>query len=201
MAQIYKIVNTVNDKVYVGTTEDCFIKRFEEHCRDSKKERCEKRPLYNAMRKHGIEQFSVELVCETATPEQDEIIFINKHNSYKAGYNATLGGDGRKYIDIDEKEMITTYLTDVQVSIDKLTKLYGVSEKSIRNILRANSIEVRSSIGYISQVVKQLTLDGVMIATHTSVNEAGRSLGKINGSHISACILGKRKSAYGFTWE
>ena len=35
-------------------------KRFQEHCRDYKKERCEKRPLYDAMNKYGIENFVVE---------------------------------------------------------------------------------------------------------------------------------------------
>ena len=41
---------------YVGKTTYSITKRFQEHCKDSKKERCERRPLYDAMNKYGIEK-------------------------------------------------------------------------------------------------------------------------------------------------
>ena len=55
MAYIYQIINDINDKIYVGKTEFSIEKRFKEHCRDAFKERSEKRPLYSAMRKYGVE--------------------------------------------------------------------------------------------------------------------------------------------------
>jgi len=55
------------------------------------------------MRKYGIEHFHIELIEETDNPEEREIYWIKQYNSYgSAGYNATLGGDGKKYIDRDE---------------------------------------------------------------------------------------------------
>ena len=54
MAFIYIITNDVNGKQYVGKTNRNIDKRFREHISDSKKKRCEKRPLYNAMNKYGI---------------------------------------------------------------------------------------------------------------------------------------------------
>ena len=54
------------------------------------------------MRKYGIEHFHIELLEETDNPEEREIYWIEKMRSFKYGYNATYGGDGKKYID-DEK--------------------------------------------------------------------------------------------------
>lgn len=53
------------------------------------------------MRKYGIEHFHIELLEETSTPEEREIFWIESKRSFKNGYNATMGGDGRKYIDYD----------------------------------------------------------------------------------------------------
>ena len=35
MAYIYKIVNDINNKIYIGKTECSIKKRFKEHCRDA----------------------------------------------------------------------------------------------------------------------------------------------------------------------
>lgn len=42
-------------------------------------------------------------------PEEREVYWIEKFHSFKNGYNATVGGDGRKYLDYDL--IISTYLT------------------------------------------------------------------------------------------
>ena len=62
MAFIYKITNDINQKVYIGKTEQTIEERFKEHCQEYKRERCEKRRLYAAMKKYGAEHFHVELV-------------------------------------------------------------------------------------------------------------------------------------------
>ena len=69
MSFIYVITNDINNKQYVGKTNTSIEKRFKEHINDSKKERCEKRPLYNAMKKYGIEHFSVKEIEECSAEE------------------------------------------------------------------------------------------------------------------------------------
>ena len=101
MAFIYEIINDVNEKRYIGKTEFDIYKRFKEHCKDALKEKNEKRPLYRAMRKYGIEHFHVELIEETNDPEIREIYWIAQKDTYHNGYNATMGGDGKKYLDYD----------------------------------------------------------------------------------------------------
>ena len=94
MAYIYQITNKINGKVYIGKTEFSIEKRFKEHCRDFLREKNEKRPLYAAMRKYGVENFEISLIEETDNPNEREIFWIEYFGTFKYGYNATLGGDG-----------------------------------------------------------------------------------------------------------
>ena len=93
---IYKITNDINDKVYIGKTTNSLEERFKEHCHDSKRRKNEKRPLYNAMNKYGIDKFHIELVeqCGLEILSKQESYWIEHYHSYSSGYNATLGGDG-----------------------------------------------------------------------------------------------------------
>lgn len=50
--------------------------------------------------------------------------------------------------------------------------------------------------------IRQLDLEGNLIAVFPSISEAIRQLGPgHNGSNISSCVNGKSKTAYGYKWE
>lgn len=73
MAFIYKIVNDINDKIYIGQTSFSIENRFKQHLKDSEKNlTTEKRPLYNAIREYGKEYFKIELIEETDSPNERE---------------------------------------------------------------------------------------------------------------------------------
>ena len=72
MAYIYKITNLINNKIYIGKTNRTIEERFKEHCNEYKKERSEKRPLYNAMNKYGIENFKIEQIEECSLEESSD---------------------------------------------------------------------------------------------------------------------------------
>lgn len=109
MAIIYKITNQINGKVYIGETlKDSIDVRWKEHKRDRTKRKNEKRPLYDAMNKYGIENFTIEEIdrCKAEEVQTYERYWINKYRSYIGfedcnGYNATLGGDGTNYADYE----------------------------------------------------------------------------------------------------
>lgn len=61
---IYKIINDINDKVYVGQTINTINSRFSAHKSSSKtidKREC---ALYRAMRKYGVDHFSIVEVAK-----------------------------------------------------------------------------------------------------------------------------------------
>lgn len=106
MEYIYCITNIINNKQYVGKTTSTIEERFKEHCRDSRKTRCNKRPLYNAMNKYGIENFKIEeieYIEDDKLLAEREIYWINELNTYGYnGYNASKGGDGKILYDYNE---------------------------------------------------------------------------------------------------
>lgn len=77
MGYIYKITNDINQKSYIGKTEYSIEKRFKEHCSESEQERSWNRPLYRAMRKYGIEHFSISLIEETDNTAEAEQYWIS----------------------------------------------------------------------------------------------------------------------------
>lgn len=201
MAYIYQITNKINGKIYIGKTEFSLQKRFKEHCQDAFREKCEKRPLYAAMRKYGIENFEISLIEETDTPEEREVYWIEQKRSFKNGYNATLGGDGKKYIDYDL--VIATY-NELKSAVD-VAKVLNIHEDSVRKILKINNIDTYSSQEVIlrkyGNVILQYDMNMNFIQSFPSIKAAAKALGKNGVSHISDACKGKRQSAYGFKWQ
>jgi group I intron endonuclease len=96
---VYKIINKINQKLYVGYTSKSLQERFKGHLYLAKKN--DKRALYCAMRKYGIDNFIIEKLNECKTHKEcvkNEIKYIEKYNSYFSGYNMTKGGDGNNGI-------------------------------------------------------------------------------------------------------
>ena len=211
MAYIYKITNDVNDKIYIGKTEFSIEKRFKEHCKDAFRERCEKRPLYSAMRKYGINHFHIELVEETNEPEEREKYWIEYFGSFKYGYNATMGGDGKKYIDYDL--VVATY--NKLQNIKETAKILNINEDSVRKILNLNNIKIKSSQEInkelLSKKIGMYDLENNLIKTFPSERDGARYLIENNFTtstevrgivaHIGKVCKGKRKMAYKHIWK
>lgn len=57
------------------------------------------------------------------------------------------------------------------------------------------------TLSKLSKSINQIDINtGEIIKTFSSMNEAGKSLGK-NYGPISACCTGRTKTAYGYKWE
>jgi group I intron endonuclease len=98
---IYKITNKVNGKVYIGLTTTTLKYRWTKHKAASRDLKNTKH-LYKAMRKYGIENFSIEQIDETNdfTKLGDlERKYISEYNSTDPdkGYNLTAGGERNQY--------------------------------------------------------------------------------------------------------
>lgn len=98
---IYKITNLETEECYIGQSVDV-KKRIYDHLKaacgvDTPKDNL----LYQAMKKYGIENFSIELLQECTSQElnQKEKYFIELYQSQIYGYNKTSGNKTRVGID------------------------------------------------------------------------------------------------------
>lgn len=99
--EIYIIRNKVNDKVYIGQTVRGYLSRFKEHIDKIRKYPKYDHPLYNSIRKYGVDKFYVELL-KTCNSIEDlnywEEFYIKEFNSIAPnGYNLLPGGNNRKH--------------------------------------------------------------------------------------------------------
>jgi len=78
--RVYKITNTVDDKIYIGSTKRTLVERFKEHLYDATCNATIK--LYINIRDLGFEKFNIELVKEEFTqyPKYFEQIEMNKND-------------------------------------------------------------------------------------------------------------------------
>ena len=81
-----------NGKVYIGITSQKLNRRF----RDGKGYYNNKH-FYNAIKKYGWDNFSHEVLFDNLTEEEAKLMeqfYIALYDSFKNGYNRTLGGEG-----------------------------------------------------------------------------------------------------------
>ena len=219
MAYIYKIVNNINGKIYIGKTSNTVEERFKEHIQDSKKERCEKRPLYDAMNKYGIENFRIEQIEEVKNDEvasEREQFWINQLRTYIGfidcnGYNATLGGDSKRYYDY--QEIANKYM---ELKNQKETaKFFNCDVETVRKACVENNIEIISSQQIAKDAqkkcVKMYDLENNFIQEFETMKDAAiwvienklTTSNKIDGvrSSIRKACNGQYKKAFNHIWK
>ena len=102
---IYKIVNCVNGKIYIGQTIQKLERRMYSHFN-----RHTKTCISKAIQKYGKENFKYEIIDTAKTREElddKEIYWIKYYNSLVPnGYNLELGGNRHKEIHEETREKL-----------------------------------------------------------------------------------------------
>lgn len=200
MAYIYQITNDINEKIYIGKTESSIENRFKEHCNDAFRERNEKRPLYAAMRKYGIEHFHIKLIEETNDPEEREKYWIEKLGSFKYGYNATIGGDGKRYADYD----LIYSLYNQGNNYKQIHEITHYDDHTIKVALDNHGVTPQErDIRRIQTLYKPVAMVDIktnkILKIYPSITEAEKENG--NTHHIADVCKGTRKSCKGYFWK
>lgn len=97
---VYKIINTKNDKVYVGQTTETLDIRFKRHISKAQLKNPTTK-IHRAIKKYGSDNFSIDLLEECTSQEQlteREYFWMCELDSVSNGYNinntaAKCGGD------------------------------------------------------------------------------------------------------------
>lgn len=213
MAYIYKITNDINDKVYIGKTNKTIKERWKEHCSDYLKRDEEKRPLYSAMKKYGIQHFYIEEIekCNDEFSNERETYWIGFFHSYTNGYNATLGGDGKNFYNHNE----ILQLLQQGKNTNEIIESIGCCKDIVYQVAKNNGIDLlnkaqEKSKELLSKEVEQYTKDMIFIQKFSSAADAARwlyenkmipTLSSGVRGHIAEVCNGKRKTAYKYIWK
>ena len=214
---IYRIENKINGKNYIGKTYFSLEKRWKQHLKDSKKEEAKERPLYRAINKYGSENFQIIQIEFCDNLEEREKYWIQEFDTYKNGYNATLGGDGKTYFEFSDEEVIKKY--QECLSVNETAKFFKCDKGTISVRLHNNGIIIPSGgniysekRSWIAKKINQYSLDGKFIREFYCLQEAAKWLIENNYTqskiqhivaNISRCARGieNRKKAYQFIWK
>ena len=204
MGHIYCITNIINGKRYIGKTTNTVEQRFKEHQRDSQKDNTQNRPLYNAFKKYGIENFIVEELeqVDNSMLSEREIYWIKEYNTFgDNGYNASKGGDGT--ILYDHNEIIE--LARLGYTPQQIHDKTGCSKDRVLRVLKANGVSHRNEN---ARLIAQYDQAGNYIQTFFGALDAQEWLlknqlttSKRANTSVSKCCSGKMKTAFGYIWK
>lgn len=206
---VYKITNTINDKIYIGITNNTKL-RWSSNGKQYRARGVDKnsRPFWNAIQKYGWEKFDKKVILSNLTYEealQKEIEMIKSYDSTNKnkGYNVSLGGNGGliykihpkgmlgKHHSKEHKEMHSKRYRDK--SINPMTNgqvKWGVTHNHPKGMLgKHHSLEKRNQI---SETLKRKGYSKKKVKVETSYGEVMifDSLGE-TADYFGLCRSGK----------
>jgi len=185
---IYKLTNTLNNKIYIGLTTESISERCRKRIAEAKYRDSRNSYILNAIRKHGSEVFKVEQIDTAITLEelqQKEIFYIQQYNSTnrKIGYNLTKGGEGNLGLKMSDetKEKIRQKRLGNKWSNERKLK-HSETLKS-KNIDHSKAIEnCKLHNLKTSKKVGEFDLNNNLIQTYNSISEVWKSLNITRGT-------------------
>lgn len=205
MGFIYVIKNDINNKLYVGQTVTTILNRWYHHLDAYTREDWH---LYRAMRKYGIEHFSIELLeeCPNDIIDEREKYWINKLDTYYHGYNMTIGGEGRTALDRNKiiklwnegysalqiANMVGNGWSCSIIDILKENDLYDAEEIQRRKIIDIANKQTKEKI-------IQYDENANVVNIFNSIKEASELTG-INRKNIRTA-LDNHLAAGGYLWQ
>lgn len=202
MGYIYKIINKVSKKEYIGQTIN-LEERWHQH---THKKRSNCRYLKHAFNKYGIDNFEFKLVCVCFDEDMDKLEeqYIEKFNTLVPyGYNLRKGGNGGRHHEETKRKISLALKGRRTYDVSPWTGRHH-SDKSKKLISAALKKRFATDEGrrnvlatFKSRPVVQVDKDNNVVARFESVKEASISLG-ISSGYASTICSGKRTSVKGF---
>ena len=212
MGFVYRAINLTNGKSYVGITRVSVDWRWNAHVCSAFNESYNDHDcvFHRAIRKYGIDAFSVETVVEADDSDLPDLEreYIKSYGTFVPdGYNMTRGGDGHWTHDYNEimqlwndgysqGEIVMLYSRKIaRNTVSMILRRNGVPEDEL--YARSNAAIARSKIKRVYQYDRDT---GEFIKTHYSTTEAAKDVGG-NLHNIAQAARGSVKSASGYMWN
>ncbi len=212
---IYKIVNGINEKFYVGSAVN-FRQRWVKHRNLLRANKHPNKYFQNSWNKHGEENFIFDIIEEVSKKEKllereqyylDTLLFaqeyINKENKkfLEIGYNlCPTAGNMLGYKHTEEAKRKSRRIKSEQEKRKISNSLKGENNPNFGKSPSTKTLRKRSESmkGKTSRKVVQFDLSGNFIKEWDSIKSAALEL-KL-GNHITQVCRGQRKSCGGFLW-
>lgn len=136
---VYKIVNDIDDSVYVGSTTTELWHRMSQHRADARKG--QKSPLYDLMREYGAEHFKIELVkrsTEERLKADEEVAISLVPVEKRLNYKRHCQRDTSRQFDYDE---ICEVYRKCE-SQNQTANIIGCSRITVQKALKSRNIEI-----------------------------------------------------------
>ena len=136
---IYKHTCTISGKHYIGQTVTSMERRWKSHQYLAKNNINPSNHFQNAIRKHGVDSFTSELLEENI-PEnvvnEKEKYYIQLYNSYTQGYNSSPGNyetGGIQHSQMSKDKMSTIYYEKSNEAIKAINRKIGLANRGSNN--------------------------------------------------------------------
>lgn len=202
MGYIYKIINKIDGKIYIGQTRVDLKERWRQH----KKISSNCRYLKNAIQKYGFENFEFKLIliCFDEDLDKNETYYIQKNNTIVPnGYNLRYGGNSSSHNEETKKKISESLKgrTDIIYNKSNLGKSHSDEIKlKISNSLKGKKKSKESVEKRIKFKIFQIDKEGVIIDSFRGYNAASEKTGFFKLGIMNVCN-GKRITSNGFFWK
>lgn len=121
----------------------------------------------------------------------------------KNGYNATIGGDGKQYVDYD---LVVANYKKLK-NQTKVAELMKISTDTVFNALKAKKERILTQqeiqVNERGYIIYQYDKENNYLKSFPSARAAAREVNNNSdgASHILDVCKGKRKTAYGYIWK
>lgn len=145
--------------------------------------------------------------CDNSVIDERERYWIAEYNSYRNGYNLTVGGDGHNVIDKEDVEYIIA-LWELGLTEKEISERCGINHKAVKRILYQNGIARNDIVKRAKASVRQnLTkciyvydTDGNYLKEYPSVRDASADLG-IHHTTIGHVASGRDAHCHGLVFR
>lgn len=129
MIGIYKITNLLNQKSYIGKSND-IDRRWSQHKSPYEWSRQPDSSLYLAFQKYGLDNFKFEIIEECKVEElgEKEKYWVEYYDTFYNGYNQTAGGEGNNYDSHPKHKLTKQDVIDIRTRYANLERKKEVYE-------------------------------------------------------------------------